>query len=222
MWRGGGQLKSVQSVECGVQSAEQRTRNPEPGDRKGQAAGVHPHPCPLPCLRQASIEGEGRDGPPSPRLWRGRQDRPPATAPWQGEPAVARPRAVAVPGWHTLVLPVAVPPVSAFLCDLPGRATAPAVARCVSAVNCRAVCRCLSPVCVFLCVLCVLCVEGCVVCRLPAVVPILRDEGGFASPPVSAFLCDLCVSAVNCRAVCLLPLPFPSLRFSLRSLRSLR
>ena len=41
------------------------------------------------------------------RLRRGKQDRPPATA-----------RAVAVPGWHTLVLPFAFPPVSAFLCVL--------------------------------------------------------------------------------------------------------
>ena len=32
---------------------------------------------------------------------RNRSRPPPATAPWQGEPAVARPRAVAVPGCHT-------------------------------------------------------------------------------------------------------------------------
>ena len=39
----------------------------------------------------------------------------------------------------------------AGLCGLPGRATAPAVARCVEG---RAVCLCLSPICAFLCVLC--------------------------------------------------------------------
>jgi len=39
---------------------------------------------------------------------------PPATAPWQGEPAVARPRAVPVPGWPDgnpqWKVPLAVPP----------------------------------------------------------------------------------------------------------------
>ena len=40
------------------------------------------------------------DSPHGGRTTHWRTSRQPATAPWQGEPAVARPRAVAVPGWH--------------------------------------------------------------------------------------------------------------------------